>query len=243
MLSVAVLVLVVFVGSYVQAVAGFAMGLLIIASAASFGLYDLKTVAAVVSFLSLVNIGLSLHGHYHLVHGRTLTWLVVGQIPAIVLGVWLLGYLSASASRVLEWILGVFLIAGSASMMLRPRLMAAVSGPVSTCAAGAAGGLLGGLFAASGPVIGWFCYRQPLPIPEIRATLLGCFAATTFTRIVTVTAAGDLTPAIVELTAVSLPAVLLGTWLGRRFPPAVEEPTLRRLAFLLLTLLGAWILI
>lgn len=243
MLSLAVLVFVVFIGSYVQSVAGFAMGLLIVAAAASFRLYDLETIAAVVSFLSLVNIGLSLHGHYHLVHGRTLKWLVIGQVPAIVAGVWLLGYLSASASRLLAWILGLFLIVGSASMMVRPRLRATVSGAAGAYVAGAAGGVLGGLFAASGPVIGWFCYRQPLPIVEIRATLLGCFAATTLTRIVAVTVAGDLTPGILELTAGCLPAVLVGTWLGRRFPPPVAEPTLRRLAFLLLTLLGVWILL
>lgn len=242
MLALATLVCVVFVGSYVQSVAGFAMGLLIVAAAASAQLYDLEVTAAVVSFLSLVNIGLSLHGHYHLVHGRMLKWLVIGQLPAIVVGVWLLGVLSREASGALEAVLGVFLIAGSASMMVRPRLRATVSGAPAAWVAGTAGGLLGGLFAASGPVIGWFCYRQPLPVAEIRATLLGCFAATTLARIATVGVAGDLTREIGVITVSCLPAVLLGVWLGRKFPPPVGEETLRRLAFALLTLLGLWIL-
>jgi uncharacterized membrane protein YfcA len=242
MLALAALVCVVFIGSYVQAVAGFAMGLLIIAAVASARLYDVEVAAAVVSFLSLLNIALSLHGHYHLVHGRTLRWLVTGQVPAIFVGVWLLGVLSRQASVLLEMTLGVFLILGSASMMLRPRLRERVSSPQAACIAGIGGGVLGGLFAASGPVIGWFCYRQPLPVAEIRATLLGCFAATTLTRIVAVTVNGDLSLEILSLVVVSVPAVLLGTWLGRRFPPPVGEIALRRLAFLLLTLLGAWIL-
>jgi uncharacterized protein len=229
-------------GSYIQAVAGFAMGLLIIAVVASAALYDLATAAAAVSLLSFINIGLSLRGHYHLVHGRTFRWLAIGQTPAIVLGVWLLGILSSRASLVLEVLLGGFLILGSGSMMLRPRLLPAVSGAAASCAAGVAGGVLGGLFAASGPVIGWFCYRQPLPVTEIRATLLGCFAVSTAVRVVTVGVAGGLTAEVLVLAGTAVPMVLVGTWLGRNRPPPISEAHLRRVAFLLLTLMGVWIL-
>jgi uncharacterized membrane protein YfcA len=234
--------LAVLLGSYVQAVAGFAMGLMIIATVASARLAPLETASAVVSLLSFVNIALSLRGHFHLVHGRVFRALAWGQAPAIVLGVWLLGVLSSGATFVLELLLGTFLILGSGSMMFRPRLRPTVSTTPAALAAGAAGGLLGGLFAASGPVIGWFCYRQPLPVTEIRATLLGCFAVSTLIRVVTVGAAGDLDREVWRLAATALPVVLLGTWLGRNRPPPIAEATLRRFAFLLLTLMGLWIL-
>jgi uncharacterized membrane protein YfcA len=237
-----VFLLAVLFGSYVQAVAGFAMGLLIIATTASARLVDLPTASAVVSLLSFVNIALSLSGHYHLVHGRVFRALAWGQAPAIVLGVWLLGVLSIQANFALEVLLATFLIAGSGSMMFRPRLRATVSSTPAAVAAGAAGGMLGGLFAASGPVIGWFCYRQPLPVTEIRATLLGCFAVSTAIRVVTVGVAGDLDRDVLTLAGTSLPVVLIGTWLGRNRPPPFAENTLRRLAFLLLTLMGLWIL-
>jgi uncharacterized membrane protein YfcA len=237
-----VFLLAVLFGSYVQAVAGFAMGLLIIATTASACLVDLPTASAVVSLLSFVNIALSLRGHYHLVHGRVFRALAWGQAPAIVLGVWLLGVLSSQANFALEVLLATFLIAGSGSMMFRPRLRATVSSTPAAVAAGAAGGMLGGLFAASGPVIGWFCYRQPLPVTEIRATLLGCFAVSTAIRVVTVGVAGDLDRDVLTLAGTSLPVVLIGTWLGRNRPPPFAENTLRRLAFLLLTLMGLWIL-
>jgi len=241
-LDLGIFLIAVLIGSYIQAVAGFAMGLLIIAVVASAGLYDLGTAAATVSLLTFVNIGLSLRGHYHLVHGRTLRWLAIGQTPAIMVGVWLLGVLSAGASTVLELLLGTFLILGSGSMMLRPRLLPAVSGSAASCAAGIVGGVLGGLFAASGPVIGWFCYRQPLPVTEIRATLLGCFAASTAVRVMTVGIAGGLTSEVWVLAGWAVPLVLIGTWLGRNRPPPLPEATLRRVAFLLLTLMGVWIL-
>lgn len=240
-MAIALFLAIVLIGSYVQTVAGFAMALLIIAFAATTQLYDFEVIAATVSLLSLVNIVLSLRGHYHLVHGRTLRLLSLAQLPAIALGIWLLGVLNADATAWLKLLLALFLIGGSTAMMLRPQPRATLSGTAGTLTAGLAGGLLGGLFAASGPVMGWFCYRQPLPVTEIRATLLGCFAITTLARTLMVAATGTLTLDVVSLAGVGLPAVLLGVWLGRRFPPPFGETAMRRAAFAALLAMGAWI--
>jgi uncharacterized protein len=239
--ALAVFLAIVLIGSYVQAVAGFAMGLLIIAVAASTTLFDLEITAAAVSLLSLVNILLSLRGHYHLVQGRTLRLLTIGQLPAIALGIWLLGVLNSNLTAWLQMLLALFLIGGSAAMMLRPVPLDAPSGTASTLTAGFAGGLLGGLFAASGPVMGWFCYRQPLPVTEIRATLLGCFALTTLARTLMVAATGALSMDVAVMAGAGLPLVLVGTWLGRRFPPSFGEATMRRVAFGALLAMGVWI--
>jgi len=194
-----------------------------------------------VSLLSLVNILLSLRGHYHLVQGQTLKLLAMGQVPAIGVGIWLLGELNANAAAWLELLLAAFLIVGSAAMMFKPSPRLTLSGPGGTLTAGLAGGLLGGLFAASGPVMGWFCYRQPLPVTEIRATLLGCFAITTIARTVMVGASGGLTGEVSLMAGAGLPVVLLGTWFGRRHPPAFGEAAMRRLAFGMLLAMGLWI--
>lgn len=232
---------VVLIGSYVQAVAGFAMGMLILAVVTVSGLFDVLTVTAVISLVSFANIVLSLHGHYHLVQGRVVRWLCIGQFPAVLVGVWLLGRLSGAALDLLELLLGSFIVAGSLSMMLRPQPRRTVSGTGQCLAAGLAGGLLSGLFAASGPVIGWFTYRQPLPVTEIRATLLGFFAITTVVRTMVVGIGGGITGEVLMLTGVGLPAVFLGTWIGRRWPPALGEEGMRRLAFAALFVLGSWI--
>ncbi|HTO57428.1 MAG TPA: sulfite exporter TauE/SafE family protein [Pseudomonadales bacterium] len=241
-LQIATFLFAALLGSYVQSVTGFAMGLLIIGCVSSARLVALDTASAVVSLLSFVNIALSLRGHYHLVHGRIFRGLALGQTPAIALGVWLLGVLSTHASFALELLLGTFLVAGSGSMMFRPRLRERPSSTAAATAAGFAGGVLGGLFAASGPVIGWFAYRQPLPVTEIRATLLGCFAVSTAVRVMAVGVTGGLNSDVWQLACAALPVVLVGTWLGRHRPPPMSEATLRRLAFLLLTLMGLWIL-
>lgn len=241
-LALGVFLLVVLFGSYVQAVAGFAMGMLIIAVATASGLLDVVTVTAVVSLVSFANIILSLHGHYHLVHGVVLRGLCIGQLPAVLIGVWLLDRLSGAALGVLELLLGGFIVGGSLSMMLRPQPRVSVSSGWQCVMAGFGGGVLSGLFAASGPVIGWFTYRQPLPVTEIRATLLGFFAVTTVLRTVVVGVAGGLTGDVLVLAALALPAVFIGTWVGRRWPPRLGEQGMRRLAFSVLLAMGVWIL-
>jgi uncharacterized membrane protein YfcA len=240
--ALSIFLLVVLIGSYVQAVAGFAMGMLIIAVVTAGGLFDILTITAVVSLVSFANIALSLHGHYHLVHGGVLRGLCIGQLPAVLAGFWLLQRMSGTALSLLEFMLGAFIVAGSLSMMLRPQPRATVSGNAQCLLAGFGGGVLSGLFAASGPVIGWFTYRQPLPVTEIRATLLGFFAVTTVFRTALVGFGGGFTKEVLVLAALGLPAVFVGTGVGRRWPPAVGESGMRRLAFGMLLVMGTWII-
>ena len=229
-------------GGYVQTVAGFAMGMIILAGNSVLALHSLPVTTAVISLVSLLNIVLSLQGHFHRIHRRGVLALVAGQAPAIVAGVVLLGFLDVRAERVLQGLLGAFILAGCGAMALRPRPRTTPSTTPAFALAGVAGGLLAGLFSASGPVLGWFLYRQPLPVPEIRATLLATFAVSTLVRTVVVGVEGGLTTEVWRLAGASVAAVLVSVWLGRRFPPPVSEDALRRGAFALLTLMGAWIL-
>lgn len=239
-LTLGVFLLAALVGSYVQSVTGFAMGMIIIAVTVGGGLMDVPLITAAVSLISLANIILALQGCGHHLQRRLLLWLSVGLIPATGIGVLILEVLDARSQRTLELLLGLFIVAGSLSMMLRPVPRAKLSPPGACLAAGFAGGLLGGMFAASGPVMGWFNYRQPLSVAQIRATLLACFALTTTLRTVVVGFGGGLTTEVWLLVGTALPLVLLGTWCGRRFAPPLSEEALKRCAFGLLLLMGAW---
>ena len=126
-------------------------------------------------------------------------------------------------------------------MMMKPQPREARSGAFSYFAAGLGGGVLGGMFSAAAPIMGWFVYRQPMPVAELRATLLACFAVSTLVRTAYVGFGGGLTADVWTLAGLSLPVVLLTAWLGRRFPPPLSEIALRRAAFGLLLAMGAWI--
>lgn len=227
-------------GSYVQSVTGFAMGLVVLAIIVAGQAIEIVVITAVTSLLALLNVVLALRGQLMHVNRRGWTLLCAGQLPAIWIGVWLLGVLAQGAIAALEAILGAFVVVGSLSMLLRPEANRVLSPPWAWLAGGAAGGILGGLFSASGPVMGWFAYRQPLATPAIRATLLACFAITTSTRTVVVGLDGGLTGDVWAFVLLGVPLVFLGTWAGRRFRPS-SELGVKRFAFATLCGIGVWI--
>ncbi len=242
-LSWAGILLAVFIGSYIQAVAGFAMGMIIVAVVGGFGLLDVPSLAAVVSLLTILNVVLSLRGHLHHIHMPLFKWLALGQVPAVFLGLILMTWMDGHTRWVLELALGVFITAGGLSMLLKPHPWPQVSAPFTSWFAGVSAGLVGGMFSASGPVLGWFGYSQPLPLAAIRATLLACFVLTTSTRTVLVGVTGGLTPTVLTYALAALPVVVLGTVLGRMFVPPVSEQTIKKFAYGLLLIMGVWILL
>ena len=233
----------VFVGSYVQSVSGFAMGLIVIAVVGASGVISLPVLTAAASLITMVNVVVALKGHTEFIDRRIFGWLAAGQLPAIGVGVWLLTWLDRDAQSVLQLLLGLFITLGSLSMMLKPQPLSGPSPNWACFTAGIAGGVIGGMFSASGPIMGWFNYRQPLPLAVIRATLLCSFALTTSTRTLVVGLQGGLTADVLWLSAVAVPLVILGTWLGREMPPPVSEALLKQGAFGLLFCMGLVILL
>ncbi len=247
-------------GAYVQAVTGFAMGMIVVALASVVALQPVPVVAAVVTPIVLLNVIVSLVGHTGQIKWPALWPMVIGQLPGTLAGLALLVLLEANAELVLSILLGVFLVAASASLMLRPQPGRVADGAVGLTATGVIGGVLNGLFAAGGPAVGWQLYRQPWPVAEIRATLLGYFGFSQVVRLAGVIAIevtwlsapepvgaiagprsyGDV---IVWLTLWSLPVAWLFSWWGSRFPPPLAELTLRRVAFGLMMAAGMLILV
>ena len=239
--ALVIFLLITFFGSYIQAVAGFAMGMLIVAVAGGLRLIELETLAAVVSILSLTNSVLSLWGQVGQVHWRLFSWLALGQVPALMLGLFFLDQLGANARWALELCLGVFLTLGALGMLLKPQPLQRVSAPWVAWLTGICGGTLGGMFSASGPVLGLFGFSQPLPLAVIRATLLASFLLVTSSRTVMVGWRGELTEAVAIYVALALPVVLIGTWLGRVVAPPVSEAMLKKAAFWLILIMGIWV--
>lgn len=242
-LAIVIFLCVVFLGSYVQAVAGFAMGMIIVAVLGGLRTFDVPTLAAIVSLMTILNVFIALRGQTHHIHKRLFLWLGLGQVPAIFFGLQLMQWLDGSTRWILEICLGLFITVGSLSMMIRPQPYKRVSGRFVTMCTGITGGLVGGMFSASGPVLGWFGYSQPLSVAVIRATLLACFVLTTGTRTLLVGVQGGLTEEVLGFAAAGLPVVVLGTWLGSQFAPPLEDTMVKRLAFGLLLIMGIWILV
>jgi len=229
--------------AYVQTVSGFALGLIVMGATAVFALAPIPFTALVVSVISFANVLAALRGRWHEVHRPTLGPATLAMIPAVLGGLGLLHWLEAAWLAGLRSLLGGFILGGGLLLMLRPEPRPAPAPRWQAGLWGAVAGLFGGLFSTAGPPIVYHLYREPFGIPAIRATLLAFFALATASRILMTGAAGAIDGEVLVWVAASLPAVLLGTWAGRRFPPHLPDRTLRRIAFGLLALLGLTLLV
>lgn len=235
--------LVVALGAYVQTVTGFALGLIVMGGIALLDVAPVAFTAVVVSFTALANNILALRQALHHVERKAMGYTLLGMVPAVYVGVQLLDHLHGVSMEGVRTLLGVVILAGGILLIFRPHPRARRAPYGADLAVGVTGGLLGGLFAIGGPPLVFHFYRQPLPLAVIRATLLATFAVATAMRLVFVGLHGDIDSSMVGISALCLPVVFLATWLGRHYPPPLPDPAMRRLAFILLALIGLGLLI
>lgn len=94
------------VGTYFQTVTGFGLGIIVIGLTVSLNLVSLPVIAAVVSIVTLFNCLVALMGKPLLGELKILVVLVIGIIPGVSMGVFLLDELSDSATNILRGLLG-----------------------------------------------------------------------------------------------------------------------------------------
>lgn len=241
--QLAVLVPVMALGAYIQAVTGFAMGLVAVGAAGMLGVVPIGVMAAAVSIMTLFNAGTALYGRTHLVDRRLAGLILATMMPGVVGGVLLLDHLSGTWAEVLNALLGGFILLGGTLLTLKPAPRPAPSGAAGSLAVGTLGGLFTGLFATGGPPVVYHLYREPAAVTTIRVTLLAVFLVSAATRVGYLGMRGSLTPDILLLSGMSIPVVVAATGLGRRFPPPLSDLQMRRVAFALLVAIGGTLLL
>lgn len=229
--------------SYFQTITGFGMGLIVIGAASIVHLASVPTLAAVVSFLSLGNGALALRGRMHHIDWPAMKAAALGIFPAMIGGVLLLEYLSDFAAGLLRLFLGVAIALSGAVFAIQPTPRVVRSTNAGFAFSGALGGLLSGLFGIAGPPLILHFYRQPLSLSTVRYTLMLVFVVSAVGRTIFVFMQGHLIAEVWMLSALALPAMAIGTLIGRHYPPQFSAKTVRRIVFLLLTGIGASLVI
>lgn len=223
---------------YFQTVTGFGLGLIVMGATSGLGIASVASVAAVVSLMTLMNCLVALPGRLQHIDWPSARAAALGIVPMIVLGVLLLDYLSGRATTLLSLLLGLVILYGGASLLFQPSRQQQLSSPRSFSLFGGLSGLLGGLFGIAGPPLIYHCYRQPIELVRIRNLLILLFAVTSGMRTLFVTSQGQMNAEILWLTAWSVPAIALATYAGRRFPLPFSPLTMRRIAFVVLVMIG-----
>lgn len=227
------------VGAMVQSITGFAMGLIIMGGVTTLGVADIGFSAAVVSILSVVNTTLALRRTYKFIDKVYWTSLVITLLPMIVVGVFVLHYMSSGFYQVLKMVLGIVIISAGGLLMMKPAPFAHRSGSMVVTAIGGIGGLIGGVYGAGGAPIAWLMYRQPVALNAIRATLLATFVVSSTSRTLVIAVTGQLNVQILLIAAASIPIVILVTLTATRVLHRVPDKLVRKVAFVVLVLLGA----
>ncbi|BAO93157.1 TSUP family transporter [Caballeronia cordobensis] len=240
--SLVLFLLIVAIGSYLQAFTGFALGIFVLGAAVIFQLVKLETAATAINIMTLVNTAVALRGNMKRLNRKLAVQTLLGVLPGVPIGLWLLHTLSARSAQSLHLCLGVVVLLGGAILSLKPHPRPSTSKPSSFLIAGGLGGVLGGMFSIPGPPIIYQFYIQPLEINEVRLTLLSIFGVVSLLRIFVLGIDGSVGVHSIYLGLLSLPVVAFVTVLFIRFPPPVSEVACRRIAFSLLATMGVCII-
>jgi len=171
---------------------------------------------------------------------RPIVGLGVGIAVGIPVEAWLL---STTDPQVMLTVLGWFLI-GTGLLFVKLPSGGSLTPPTAAAPpVGLLSGVLTGLFGTGGPpLIVWY-HLADVGKRAFRANLMTIFLLMTAVRVPSYAASGLVTGSRLWSALLVMPAVLFGAWLGHRLHLQISERTFRRLVSLLLTVLGAVLLI
>ena len=239
-----ILMVVVAFATYFQTVTGYGLAIIVLGVTSNLDLMPLGQAASIIGLVSIVSCALALPPkNWSKVNWSIVKMVSFSAVPASVLGVVLLAYLSNQATNTLQLILGISIILAAAQSVFRPSPFSQISSPMSFLAYGSVAGLGGGLFGMAGPPIIFLMYRQPLEIVSIRLILLAIFLfISLFRELYLVFAQGFVAENYLSA-LMALPVIFLMTWAGQKYPPKLSPIAIRRLTFMVLMVLGTLLVI
>lgn len=155
---------------------------------------------------------IDLRGARRLCHWPTLRWLIAGAVLGSPLGTLALASASPTVARLA---IGAICAGGTALLALGARFRGLPGGP-ATVAVGLASGLFNGLAAMPGPPVVAYYLASPLSPERARASLLVFFLAASATGALSLSVAGLLGPGLLAPTALGVPLMFGGSWIGQR---------------------------
>lgn len=214
------------VAGYVRGFSGFGFAALVMSFAAL--VTDPFPFVPVVILADIVMTGAQARGIWQHVDWRRVGGLFAGALVGVPLGVAAMGWIGIDLGRA---VLSLFVLGMCGLMMAGFRVAPQGVGP--HVAVGVASGLANGAAVGGLPVAVFFTAQGIAPV-VFRATVIAYFTALDLWSLPVLWNAGWITPDSFRATALGLPFMLIGLWLGGRRFIAADPQDFRRFAILLL---------
>jgi uncharacterized protein len=225
---------VIFFAGFTQGLSGFGSILLAIPLLAAF--LDIKTVIPLTALAGLAMTTVLLAQLWNHLAWKKIIPFLIGTLPGIPLGVL---FLKRVDKTTVELVLGSLLIAYSIYSLLFRRPPGGTRDRWAYLF-GFLGGCLGGAFSASGPAVIVYTSLQDWSKDRIKASLQGIFFVLDAIVVLFYIMNGFITPVVLKYFGVSFPALLSGTFVGALFYGKISDVQYRKVMFILLGLLGAF---
>jgi uncharacterized membrane protein YfcA len=241
-LSVIAFMVCVACATYAQNLTGFAFGLILLGLTAVLHVSSVADTANAAMVLTLVNAWSSFRGQPEAPPWRLMRPALLASVCGVAVGVALLAWLSGAAMNYLRGLLGLAILGCASLLLVQSHPRRTLSTSRSFAFVGVLSGLLGGLFASSGPPLVYHMYRQPMEREQIRRALLLVFAFNAFVRLLLVLASGQFSRQALLLTACAIPVVYGVTRLQLRYQRALQPTTVKWMVAILLLVSGGTLL-
>lgn len=229
--------------TFTQSLTGFAFSLILLGLIGVSELVPIADAANAASVLVLVNAFVYFRHRKPVPVWSVLKPALATSSVGVLAGVALLSWLSGNAVEWLRALLGAAILACALLLLIQARPLQQRSSTASFLFFGSLSGIMGGLFASSGPPMVYHLYRQPFEQETIRQCLLWIFAANAAMRLVLVCGIGGFSRLSVMLALEAIPTVFLVTRWQARHPLRVDKRVIQRIVSALLVLAGAALIV
>ena len=223
----ALLVLVGFGAAFVQRVSGFGLGIF----AMMFLPYltpSAQAAATVSTLFSTVTSSYNGIKYRKSADFKTLLPMILASVCAIPVAVWLSGYISGDVFTI---VLGAVLIVMSVYFIFFGGRIRFKATPAGGVIAGAAGGLLNGLFSTGGPPVVLYLSNVAAEPMAYFATIQFYFAVTNLYAVGVRVASGLVTVQVLLCTVAGLVGCFLGDWVGKKVFDKLNAELLKRIIY------------
>ena len=231
------IILILFIATLIRSVFGFGEALLAVPLLAL--VMPVEVAAPLAVLVSITIAFLILLQDWRLVQVRDAGWLVVSTLFGIPLGLLLL---REAPESVVKMILAVIIIAFSA-FSLTGRHTRELTDDRFAWLFGFHAGVLGGAYGMNGPPLAIYGALRRWPPARFRATLQGYFLPASVAGMAGYSLAGLWTPAVNHFYLVSLPGVVIATFLGRNLNRRMHAPQFISYVYVGLTAIGVVLLL